>query len=174
MDWVSLTKQQVENDALPRVCMACGEPATCCFNKSFSHTPDWVQWLYFAGFFPGMIAEHFFRKEMRVPCPFCQKHRHHWRLLYWTAGIGWLVAGALFAGIGLLVGAVLASTSGSAPYIGLGVGAGLGIVLWLAVLIYLCNTRINSTKVTADEITLRRVADAFAKAVRDQQPSVKV
>jgi hypothetical protein len=173
MDWVTLTRQQVENDALPRVCMACGSPATCRVNESFSHTPDWVQWLYLAGFFPGLIADQFFTKEIRVSCPFCQKHRHHWQLLYWTAGIGWLFAGALFASIGLFVGAVFFSTSGSAHYIGLGVGAALGIVLWLAVLIYLSSTRIIATKVTAEEVTLQRVADAFAKAMKDQRPSVK-
>jgi hypothetical protein len=33
----------------------------------------------------------------------------------------------------------------------------------------LCNSRINATKVTDDDITLQGVADAFAKAARDQQ-----
>jgi hypothetical protein len=168
MDWVTLTRQQTENGALPQVCMACGNRATCWVNKSFSYTPDWIVWLYLAGIVPGIVAEHFFTKQMRVACPCCHAHRRHWLVLYWTAGVGWLLAGLLFAGAGYLLATALAAGSSIGAYIGLGVGAGLGIVLWIGVLIYLCNTRITATKVTEQEITLQRVADTFARAVRDQ------
>jgi len=76
MDWVTLTRQQVDNDALPRVCMACGKPATCSVNETFEYSPEWVEWLYFAGYFPGLIADNFFGKEMRVSCPFCHEHQN--------------------------------------------------------------------------------------------------
>jgi hypothetical protein len=172
MDWITPTKQQVENDASPRLCMVCGAPATCCVNKSFSHTPDWVEWLYFAGFFPGLIAEHFFTKELRIACPFCSKHRNHWRSLYWLAGIGWLASVLVFGGLGWVVGIAVGSTTQSAP-IGAGVGAGVGLIVWLAGLIYLDSTRIGAKKVTDDEITLQGVHDSFAKAVKGQQSSAK-
>jgi hypothetical protein len=170
MDWVTLTRQQVESDALPRICMVCGQPATCCVNTSFAHTPEWVQWLYLAGIIPGMIAEHFCRREMRVACPFCARHRHHWVVLVWTASVGWLLAGLLLGGAGFLIGMGVDAESSSGQWIGLGIGASVGIVLWLIVVIYLASTRIDATKVTTDDITLQRVADAFAKAARDGQP----
>ena len=173
MDWVTLTKEQVERDALPPVCMKCGEPATCRVNTSFSHTPEWVGWLYFAFILPGMIGEQFFGKEMRVSCPFCQKHRNHWSVLNWTAGVGWLVGGLLFAGAGFGIGSIFTASLKDAPYIGIAVGAGIGILSWIGVLIYLATTRIDATKVTKDSITLNRVADGFSRAVREQQGIAK-
>src|SRR5262249_38909040 len=172
-DWVTITKQQVENDTLPPVCMVCGQAATCRANQSFSHTPEWVEWLYLAGIIPGLIAAHFLTKEMRVSCPFCSRHRNHWRALYWLGGVGWLVCGLPLAGIGYLVGIAVGS-GGAAPYIGLGVGTGVRLVAWLVALIYVYNTRIGATKVTSAEITLQGVHDAFARAVKDQQCSVRV
>ena len=169
MDWVTLTRRQVEHDALPRVCMVCGATATCVVNESFAHTPDWVTWLYFAGFFPGMIADHFFTKKMRVPCQFCAKHRNHWQIVAWFGGLGWLLGPVLLGGGGYLLIAVLTSWTSVAAFIVLGVAAGVGAIVWLSILIYLCNTRISATKVTDDDITLQGVSDAFAKAARDQQ-----
>jgi hypothetical protein len=169
MDWVTLTRRQVESDALPRVCMACGAPAACVVNKTFSHTPEWVGWLYLAGIIPGIIAEHFFTRQLRVGCPFCRRHRNHWLALYWTAGAGWLAVAAL-AGLGFLAGAALAPGTLSAGWVGLGVGAGLGLLTWLVPVIYLASTRIGATKVTEDDITLQGVCDAFVKAARDRPP----
>lgn len=171
MDWITLSKRQVENDALPDVCMVCGQPATCRINKSFSHTPEWVEFLYLAGIFPGLIAAHFLTEEMRVSCPFCSRHRNHWRNLYWLGGVGWLVGGLPLAGIGYLIGIAIGS-GGNAPYIGLGVGAAVGLIVWLAALIYVKHTRIDAKKVTSSEITLQGVHDCFVKAVKDQQSSM--
>lgn len=168
MDWVTLTRHQIENDALPSVCMVCGQQATCRVNQSFSHTPEWVQWLYLAGIFPGLLVSHFLTKQMRVSCPFCDRHRHHWTSLYWLAGLGWLLAGLLFAGLGFLIGMALAPSTAQPRLLGTVLGAGLGIICWIVVLIYVASTRIDATKVTSDEITLQGVHDTFAKAVRDR------
>ncbi len=169
MDWVTLTRHQVERDALPRVCMVCGSSATCCVNESFEHTPDWVGWLYLAGILPGVVAGYFYTKRMRVPCPFCAKHRNHWSLVNWVGGVGWLVGPVLLGGAGYLLTAVATSWTSTAAFIVLGVAAGVGAATWLSILIYLCNTRISATKVTDDDITLQGVGDAFAKAARDLQ-----
>src|SRR5262249_47488844 len=150
---------------LPPVCMVCGQSATYHVNQLFSHTPEWVEWLYLAGIFPGLIAAHFFTKEMRVSCPFCGSHRNHWRALYWLGGVGWLACGLPLAGIGCLVGIAIGS-GGAALSIGLGVGAGVGLIAWLVALIYVYNTRIGAKTVTSSEITLQGVHDAFAKAVK--------
>ena len=172
MDWVTLTRQQVEDDALPPVCMVCGQPATCHINQTFSYTPEWVGWLYLASIVPGLIAAHFLTQEMRVSCRFCSRHRNHWRSLYWLGGVGWLVVGLAFAGVGYLVG-VAVGAGDPAPYIGLGVGAGVGLAVWLVALIYVGSTRIGATKVTSADITLQGVHDAFARAVKDELSSAK-
>jgi hypothetical protein len=168
MDWVTLKKEQVERDALPPVCMKCGAPATCRVNATFRHTPEWVGWLYFAVIIPGLVAEQFFSREMRVSCPFCHKHRNHWSVLNWTAGLGWLVGGLLFAGAGFGIGCLFTSSLKDAPYIGLAIGAAVGILAWIGVLIYLATTRIDSKSITSDSITLHRVADGFSRAVRER------
>lgn len=168
MDWITLTKQQVEEDTLPPVCMVCGGPATCRVNKTFEYTPEWVAYLYFAGILPGVIAQYFLEKEMRVACPFCRGHQNHWRKLIWIASIGWLLA-LLLAGLGYGAGSLIGSTSDRALYIGAGVGSSLGLITWLVVVSYLASTRIKATKITNDEITLQRLADGFVRAVKDQQ-----
>src|SRR5262249_57209826 len=117
--------RQVESAALPRVCMACGATAACAVNKTFSHTPEWVGWLYLAGIVPGLVAHHFFSKEMRVGCPFCRRHRNHWLALYWSAGAGWLAAAAL-AGLGFLAGTAPAPGPAAPGRVRPGVGAGPG------------------------------------------------
>jgi hypothetical protein len=173
MDWVTLTKQQVEADTLPRVCMVCGQPATCQVNHTFAHTPEWVGWLYLAFILPGLIAEHFLTNEMRVSCPFCSRHRNHWRALYWLTGVGWLVCGLVLAGVGYLVGLAVGSSK-VAPTIGLAAGAGIGLAAWLVAVVYVNSTRIHATKVTSAEITFQGIHNDFVRAVRDQQDSAKV
>jgi hypothetical protein len=168
MDWVTVTRQQIEHDALPPVCMECGQPATCRVSETFSHTPEWVGWLYWAGFIPGLIAHHFLTQEMRVACPFCERHRNHWRRMYWLAGLGWLVGPLLGAGLGFGIGAAFWFLGEAGPFIALGVGAGLGLIVWLVLLIRIATSRIDASKITVDEITFQGVHDTFAKAAMDQ------
>jgi len=172
LDWVTLSRQQVERDALPRVCMACGAPATESVNTDFEHTPEWVTWWYLAGILPGIFVSHFYTKTIRVPCPFCFNHRNHWTIVGWVGGLGWLLGPVLCGGLGYLIAALCTSWTSLAAWIVLGAAGGMSLVIWLSILIYLCNTRIHSTNVTDDSITLQGVCDAFAKAARDQ-PAVQ-
>ncbi len=73
------------------------------------------------------------------------------------------------AGIGFLIGPAMGSDSITAQLIGLGIGAAIGLIPWIGVVIYLATTRVKVTNITADEITFQRVADAFVKAA--QRPS---
>ena len=168
MDWVKFTRDQVDNDALPRFCIVCGEPTTECVNKTFSHTPQWIEYLYFAGIFPGMIAEQFFGKEMRVSCPVCPKHRTHWSKLVWVASVGWLL-GVPFALVGLALGAAIFPVADPRT-VGLVVaGAVTGLVIWIAFVTRLAVTRVKVSKITGDEITFERVSDAFARAAAEEK-----
>lgn len=165
MDWVTLTRDQVDNDALPRVCMVCGQPATECVNKTFSHTPPWVEYLYFAGVFPGMIAEHFFAKEMRVSCPVCSRHRRHWSAFVLTAGLGWLLA-VPFSLIGYALGATIFPAGDARTIFGVVfAGAVLGLIIWITFVVRLALTRVKVANITSagDAITFERVSDAFAR-----------
>jgi|SRR5581483_4206696 len=167
MDWITLTRQQVESDALPSVCMACGGPATRRINQTFSWTPEWVQGLYLAAILPGVIAEYYLKKEMRVACPFCRAHENHWRKLVWVASTGWLLA-FLLGGLGYLFGTMIGATPSVTLYTALAAGA-LGLITWLAVVIRLATTRIKATKITNDEITFQGVAEDFVRAIKAQQ-----
>jgi hypothetical protein len=165
MDWVTFTREQVDANSLPSVCIVCGEHATDCVNKTFSHTPDWVQYLYFAGFFPGMIAEHFWTKEMRVSCPVCPKHRTHWSKLVWFASAGWLLALPL-ALLGLALGAVMFPVADPRTVGLVAAGAIIGLIIWITIVIRLAVTWVKVSRIsnTGDEITFERVSDAFATA----------
>ena len=142
MDWITFTKQQVENDALPSVCMVCGEEATRRVNKTFSYTPEWVGFLYLLGFLPGLVAAQFTTQEMRVSCPLCTDHQNHWRKLTLVASMGWFVSLPL-ASIGFLIGMAIRSDSITVQLIGLGIGAAVGLIPWLGVVIYLVTTRVK-------------------------------
>lgn len=168
MDWATFTREQVDANSLPNVCIVCGERATECVNKTFSHTPDWVQPLYFAGFFPGMIAEHFCSKEMRVSCPVCPKHRTHWSKLVWVASAGWLLALPL-ALLGLALGAVIFPVADPHTVEVVAAGAITGLTIWLTIVIRLAVTRVKVSKIsiTEDEITFERVSEAFATAAAE-------
>ena len=169
MDWVKFSRDQVDRDALPRFCMVCGEPTTECVDKTFSHTPEWVEYLYLAGGLPGLIGEHFFGKEMRVSCPVCPQHRDHWSQLIWVASVGWLL-GVPFALVGLALGAAI-FPAGDPRTIGLVVaGAVTGLVIWIVYVSRLAITRVKVSNIsnTGDEITFERVSDAFARAASDE------
>jgi hypothetical protein len=170
MDWVTFTREQVDANSLPNVCIVCGARATECVNKTFSHTPDWVQYLYFAGIFPGMIAEHFCAKEMRVSCPVCPKHRTHWSKLVWFASAGWLLALPL-ALLGLALGAVIFPVAEARTVEVVAAGAILGLIIWLTIVIRLAGTRVKVSNIssTGGEITFERVSDAFAAAATETE-----
>ena len=167
MDWVTLTRQQVDGDALPSVCMVCGSAASVRLSKTFTYHPDWVSYLYLAGVVPGLIAESLCSTEMRVSCPLCAEHQNHWLKLTLTASMGWLVSLPL-SGIGFLAGRALADGSTVAPFVGFGLGATMGLISWLGLVIHLATTRVKVTEIAADTITLQRVADAFARATSQQ------
>ncbi len=165
-DWVTLTRDQVESDALPDVCLVCGQPAQERVNRTFDSSPGWAALLLLAGFIPGVIALMLTSKSMRVACPLCPQHRSHWSRLTWVAGAGWLLI-ILLGAVGYFAGMAVSvpHRDGSTAHVaGLAIGAGIGLILWLAPVIYLASTRVGVKRITHDEITLENVAPLFAKA----------
>jgi hypothetical protein len=165
-DWVTLTREQVESDALPDVCMVCGQPAHERTNKTFDYSPDWAAWLLMAGFIPGVIALMLTSKSMRVACPLCPQHRGHWSRLTWLAAAGWLLI-LLLGAVGYFVSFAVSvpHRDGSNVHIaGLVIGAVVGVVLWLVPVVYLATTRVSVKRISDEAITLENVAPLFAKA----------
>ncbi|NNJ24812.1 hypothetical protein [Alienimonas chondri] len=147
MDWITLTRTEIEADALPPVCMECGEDAPVRVNRTFGVTPFWLEPFsalaeLFIGLLPGLIvggaAVGLFRRETRISCPFCERHANHWarpyhRALLWSllcglagAGLGWLGAGWFGAEGAAVVWAILGTSFGAgslAALAGLATGA---------------------------------------------------
>ena len=102
--------------------MVCGAPATSGVSKAFEYRPESAGFLILPASCQGLIADHYVKKEMRVAgLPLCSRHESHWRALYWTAGVGWILVPAL-AGLALLLISVLGDPSNLYFNISLGVG----------------------------------------------------
>jgi hypothetical protein len=162
-DWVTLTREQAEDDDLPDVCIVCGAPTRERLSKNFEYTPDWAGILCLFGLFPGLIAIALTQKSMRMACPVCPSDRGHWSRLVWVSSTGWVFTVPL-AGIGYLIAELLGGRN-EALLAGALVGAGIGLVLWLVPVIYLSSTRVSAKSISDGRITLQRVSPAFAKAV---------
>lgn len=178
MDWITLTKQEVENNLLPSICMVCGQPATIWVNKTFTYAPDWVKYLYWAGVFPGVIAQQLLQRQMRVSCPFCNEHQGSFRHVskgfqagVWPAAI---ISLALVACFFILFYTELKYYAISAALLLLVVGAaglfGLALVVLVTILALISKQKgIKATEITHDEIALLHVADAFVDAVKGRR-----
>lgn len=174
MDWVTVSRRQVEEDTLPHICIVCGDAATDRIHKTFTYAPNWVSLLYFIAFFPGVIAEKRFGKEMRVACPVCAKHTRHWKNVYIAAAVGWL-PGALLAFVGFFGGMWLdPGNDFEARVNGLVGGISVGLLIWGGLFLYFESLLITVKKITDEDITFEKVSDAFARAVGDSQDSVDV
>jgi len=168
-DWVTLTKDQVENDSLPAICIVCGKPASQCANKTFSFSPDWFH-------LPGKtwadkFSSAFSEREIRVACPVCARHRSYWSRLVWVASTGWLSIVPLGL-VGYIVAWEAYPRHGGPQAAGAAIGASVALTLWIGSIIYLASNRIRAESITNDEIRLTRVSPQFARAVREQ-PTVK-
>lgn len=176
MDWITLTKQEVDNNLLPPLCMACGQPATIWVNKTFTYVPDWVNYLYWAGVLPGVIAQQLLQKQMRVSCPFCNEHQNSFRYVskgfqagVWPAAIISLVLVACFFILFYSefkpdISAVLLLVAGTTVLFGLTL-----VVLATIFALISKHKGIKATEITYDEIALLHVADAFVDTVKDRR-----
>jgi hypothetical protein len=167
MDWVTLSRNDVENDGLPHMCVYCGRPSSDFTNRTFEWCPEWVNWWYYVGYVPGAILQSMHGRKMRVSLPVCDKHARLPFRLGMVAGFGWLFVPAL-AGIGALIGHFVgAPSSDSARYaVGAFGGAVLGLIVWIAWLISLLQLQLDADEITDDGILLRGLAHDFVMAVK--------
>lgn len=110
--YVTLTRQQIDENRLPDVCMVCGKQTKRRLSKEFDHTPEWaglILVVLFIVFFPaGIVMAVMVNKKVRMNCPVCVKHTRHWSNLVWFASTGWMISIA-----GILLSIYLAGGFGS-------------------------------------------------------------
>ncbi len=168
MDWITFSKREIESDALPQICVECGEPASCRVSKTFDHAPEWAALLLLVGIFPGVIALALLQREMRVSCPLCETHRRKWQTTPFSLRFGWPVI-PVGAGLGW-VGSLF-SNSPEARVAGPLIGAGIFAAawgIWVGV-DSAARSHVKAKRVTSDEISLEGLAAEFVKAARERQ-----
>ena len=159
---VRLDFYDLDDDALPDVCMRCDAPAVARPVKTFMWLPYWARLIPFG------VA---FMKRRRVPIPLCERHKNHWTIRY-LIGFGGLGAFLFlqFCGISLLVASADGGPHGPLEILGMTVLAVGGVVFlaWLVTMIVLGVTQINVFEITDDSIVLTNVSREFADAYREQ------
>ncbi len=159
-DWVTLTRQQVETELLPDVCMVCGVPAFERVNHTFT---DYGYSKSFTGHgFMGAV-------RMRIPCSVCPRHYHHWRRLIKTAISGFVIAALFCMGIFM----ILLESYWNDPDVVIGGTLTVSIlaaVLWITAIVYIASTRVSAESITDQHIKLQRVSPEFVAAVLQKWP----
>lgn len=175
MDWVTLSRADVESDGLPRLCAYCGRPSRGFTNKTFEWHPEWIQWMYFLGILPGAILHAMHAKKMRVSLPVCDGHANLGMKIGLVGGLGWLLLPALCGGVGVGGGALAGwllelhrhdfEMAMLIPGVALGV---IGLIVWLVWIVRLASRQIDAKEITDDGIRLEGVAHEFVMAVKAQ------
>jgi predicted Ser/Thr protein kinase len=165
-DWVVLSREQVDADDLPDVCIVCGRPTLDRVNREFSFQPEWAQLLTFLGMFlfviPGLVAAELTSRHLRVACPVCPQHRNHWSRFTWWASLGWLIP-VLLTGVGVLAGWIVGPNGPESRAVGGFIGAGLGLTAYIVPLVWMATHLVDAEEITDRSIRLRRVSAEFAR-----------
>ena len=150
-------RDDVEDRALPFVCLRCGRPASLWKTKQF--------------FLAAPYGAAAVGKLTRVEVPLCSRHRRHW---LWRALFG--VVGGVVVAL-FLVGLPAVAEPDTVPpawrstlAIPLGLGC-IGLPLWLPVMLVLHFTSVRPTTVTEDDITLAGVSPAFVRELKEYRRS---
>ena len=172
-DWVTLTREQIERDQLPDLCIVCGAETHDRLSKEFGFQAQWAQILtvigMIFGFFPGLIVAAFTEQRQRIACPVCPAHKNHWSKFVWFASLGWLLC-VPFGLAGLLVARlsfhnVFGPSWYAVPCIIVGILVGL--IVYGVMLARMAGRRPSIETMSATEVRLRPVSAAFARAAED-------
>jgi hypothetical protein len=152
--------------SLPAVCLCCDANASHYSRQTFINTNPWTLWTTFLGtWYYNWIVLHI---------PLCDAHRNTIKYR-WVAPFTFLVLGGLgiFASWGAY-NSLYGKEAGDA--IGAWVGGAVAIVvaIFYLALLYSSFTKPHVSKVQGDYITLSRVSERFAAAVRGDDVAVMV
>lgn len=165
---VCIDFDEIEDDALPRVCMLCGDPANTVVSRKFSWCPNWVPVLILAGLLPYVIVASILTRYRRMDVPLCERHANHWRWRFWftlLSFLAFLLLGALAIGgmayldnqrqnnndlFGLLIISI--------PVV---------FIVWLITIAVVQNSALRASEIKDDEICFGKVAPVFAEALEE-------
>jgi hypothetical protein len=151
---ILLHRHEVEDRALPFVCLKCGRAGDLWKTKRFLlASPSPV----------GNVG-----KLTLIEVPLCSAHKNHW---FWRGLFGWGVGGVLVALFLPGFFAIAEHNQIPAPWrtiFGVALGVGFfGLILWLPVMLVLHFTSVRPSKITEDDITLVGVSPVFVTKVKE-------
>lgn len=167
-DFVRVPVAMAESRQLPNVCMVCGRTANERVKATvnfWEHPLLMLFGIMFAGPI-GLLIGIASRKQTHLALPFCQHHKSHLDSLAAAAGIGWLLP-ILTGGVGFLVGYLPTYTlpqTHPIALLGLFVGALIGLVAYVAALVWLSSHRVGFQQKAKHEVLFVRVSSKFAEA----------
>jgi hypothetical protein len=151
---ILLHRDEVEEQALPFVCLRCGRPASLWKTKSF------------------LLASRAAGKLTQIEVPLCSAHGSHW---FWRGlfggGVGGVLVTLFLVGMAAVAEPETIPPSWRAPIMvcfGLGF---FGLVLWLPVMLVVYFTSIRPAKIGADDITLAGVSSEFVGKLKEYRQS---
>jgi hypothetical protein len=158
---VRIHDHEESGEALPRLCMRCGTPATHTVPASFSWVTPWVYFLLCCGPIPLLVAMLFARKSSKIIVPLCDRHVNHWRYRQMFVGAGVIGVIALFLGLLSQADKWDAETYNAAA-----IAAAVAVIVWLVTAGVLQHRAIRSTRITDTWTNLTNVDQGFADALK--------
>ncbi len=167
-DWATLTREQIEADRLPDVCMVCGTETDNRVSKKFCYQPNWTEAMSKNGIFTGALSTVFGDHRIWIASPLCPTHRSVWTSTTIFASVGWLIV-VVAAGIGVGIG-IFVDNDSPAGAITLGViGGAIALTYYIVVLVRMVSRCPTIETVTDDKFRLRRVSPIFARAAEEHK-----
>jgi hypothetical protein len=168
MPKVTLSRREVEDDLLPRVCVLTGVPTDDVKVKRFVWMPSWVYVTLLAGLLPYVVIALVLQKTMAVRVPLVRSKHAHWLVRQLFAVIGILAALAVF-----FFGVVksMDEFDQNSQQLG-GILMAAGGVLFFGVLLVaaiLNQSAVRPTEITDREITLTGVHENFVVALEEDR-----
>lgn len=171
MATLQLTKREAESEALPNVCMLCGEMADRRVANEFCWYPSWVYLLIVVGIIPFFIISSILGQSMTVKAPMCRKHRWHWTMR------DAVVYGGLLVVLGTIFGPVVWPSDPFKPrgvaYYEYSFLAILAVIpLFLVASLAARRTGIRPLEITDRSICLTGVAPSFVEQLEKQPDEI--
>src|SRR5262249_26175320 len=160
-----LYREDTTRDALPELCMKCGQPAVDHIRRPFSWYPPWVGLTILIAWPVTLVLILVLTKKMTVDVPVCERHRGYW----WKRQLLMFLPMLVFLFLGILL-AVAFDQMGEKDLVGLACLAFVLIgVVWLFVAAAIQTMMIRPTEITDDSITLKNVDESFVQAFEHRE-----